>query len=117
MEKGPVQTLWHLRLESLRRFPLGFGSSGGISFLRGRGRSVLFSVRDSTGEHRILKFKSGAVCADERRARNYTFEAGREVLVDYGPGIASIDIEVIRHALDTFEASFAIEEMVPAVEN
>jgi hypothetical protein len=74
-------------------------------------------VRDSTGEHRILKFKSGPVCEDERRARNYTFEAGREVLVDYGQGMQSIAIETVRHALDTFEASFAVEEIASAVEN
>ena len=71
-------------------------------------------VRDSTGEHR---FKGASVCRDERRARNYVFEAGREVLMDYGSGIQSTSLEVIRHALETFEASFATEVTTTTAED
>jgi hypothetical protein len=66
-------------------------------------------VRDSGGEHRLLRLKAEPVSRSEEGSRRYVFEAGREVLMDYGSGIQSTDPDYVRRVLEEFEVGGALE--------
>ena len=67
-------------------------------------------VRDSGGEHKVLRLKADPVSKSEERSRRHVFEAGREVLMDYGSGIQSTDEDFLKRVLAEFEAGGAAEE-------
>ena len=55
-------------------------------------------------ENTELRLKAEPVSRSEERSRRYVFEAGREVLMDYGTGIQSTDEDFLRRVLEEFEA-------------
>lgn len=64
-------------------------------------------VRDSGGEHKVVRLKADPVTRGGERSRRYVFEAGKEVLMDYGSGIQSTDEGFLRRVLEEFVAGGA----------
>jgi hypothetical protein len=57
----------------------------------------------------MLRLKAEPVSSSEERSHRYVFEAGREVLMDYGSGIQSTDPDYVRRVLEEFEVGGALE--------